>query len=290
MKKGHFVILGFVMFIFTGCGSNRNDLTLNSSSANANSNDRTLFSSSNSAVRSDDSTSETATKSEATMKLEANYDDAQIEYARVVANLGVENKMGYTLERVKNNKIMFSTSTSDAHTSIRVQEIGTEDRFIYYLPLGEGVIEHFGMRKYPSNPTTLPAETYLKIDYDDIALQLLENQEDVSYKDLNIDAINNGDFTSLIGTWRNGKNDFLIINMDGTTNKEFAVHGVSESDKKSKIPYASLSTGGPGGAALGLYKIGFKNPEGDSSDSTKPRLTISQQGGNYSSDAYYYRE
>ncbi|WP_375178886.1 DUF6287 domain-containing protein [Enterococcus rotai] len=146
------------------------------------------------------------------------------------------------------------------------------------------------MKKYPSSPTTSPAKVYLKTDYDDIALALLENQTNISDNDLNIEAINNGDFTSLIGTWKNGKNDVLIINTDGTTNMAFVVHGVPESGKTSKVPFASLSAGGPGGVALGLYKIGFKNPDGDSSDSTKPRLIITQQGGNYSSDSYYYRQ
>lgn len=107
--------------------------------------------------------------------------------------------------------------------------------------------------------------------------------------DLDIDAINNGDFTTLVGTWVNGLGDRLIINTDGTTNIGYTLHSVKDSDITSKIPYASLSDG-MSGAALGLYTIGFENPDGDNSDITKPRLTIAQQGGSYPADSYYYRQ
>lgn len=108
-------------------------------------------------------------------------------------------------------------------------------------------------------------------------------------QDLDIEAINNGDISTLTGTWRNGNGDVLIINSDGTTNKSYTVHTLVDSDKKSKIPYAGLSDGKTG-SALGLYKIGFENPDGDQSDKTRPRLTIAQQSGNYEASAYYYRQ
>lgn len=107
--------------------------------------------------------------------------------------------------------------------------------------------------------------------------------------DLDIEAINNGDLTTLVGTWMNGNGDVLVINADGTTNGNYTIHSVPDSDKTSKIPYANLSDGTVG-AALGLYKIGFENPDGDYSDTTAPRLTIAQQGGAYSAEGYYYRQ
>ena len=42
-------------------------------------------------------------------------------------------------------------------------------------------------------------------------------------------------------------------------------------------------------AAIGLFKIGFKNPMGDQSDSSRPRLIITQSAGNYDEDFYYYK-
>ncbi|URZ86709.1 hypothetical protein KIW23_06335 [Floricoccus penangensis] len=103
--------------------------------------------------------------------------------------------------------------------------------------------------------------------------------------DLDISAINNGDFSTLVGTWKNGKGNLITINADGTTNKYGSLHAVKDSDKTSKIPYVSID-----GAAIGLFKIGFKNPDGDQSDSNKPRLIIAQNGGNYPADEYYYRQ
>ncbi|WP_213087399.1 DUF6287 domain-containing protein [Streptococcus pacificus] len=108
-------------------------------------------------------------------------------------------------------------------------------------------------------------------------------------KDLDIEAINNGDFSSLVGTWKNGKGNTLVIYEDGSLNDDAQLYAVQNSGEISKVPYASISYGYTG-AALGLYKIGFKNPDGDQSDTSRPRLIISQQGGNYSADSYYYSE
>ncbi|MCD4907126.1 DUF6287 domain-containing protein [Enterococcus faecalis] len=133
-----------------------------------------------------------------------------------------------------------------------------------------------------------------KVNYDS-SLEFSQNYKETSQvetsnnQDLNIEAINNGDISTLAGTWKNGNGDVLIINSDGTTNKGYTIHTLVDSDKKSKIPYAELSDGATG-AALGLYKIGFENPEGDKSDKTRPRLTISQQGGIFAENSYYYRQ
>lgn len=125
-------------------------------------------------------------------------------------------------------------------------------------------------------------------------LNQLENAQTPSASlqgDLDIEAINNGDINSLVGTWQNGTGDILVINADGTTNRRQIVHTIKDSDKTSKIPYASLSTGEMGGSIpLGLFKAGFKNPDGDNSDTTKPRLILAQQGGAYPAESYYYRQ
>lgn len=116
-----------------------------------------------------------------------------------------------------------------------------------------------------------------------------QNYKNQSNKDLNIEEINNNNLASLVGTWKNGLGDTIQVNSDGTTNLNLTVHGVENSDKTSKIPYARLSDGVTG-SALGLFKIGFENPNGDNSDISRPRILITQQGGSYSPDAYYYRQ
>ncbi|MDR3190618.1 MAG: DUF6287 domain-containing protein [Lactobacillaceae bacterium] len=121
--------------------------------------------------------------------------------------------------------------------------------------------------------------------------------------DLDISAINNGDFTTIVGTWKNGNNQTLVIQADGTTTMMSdgagtlaKINAVKDSDKTSKVPYAALTpivsksvVGAPGIGALGLFKIGFRNPDGDQSDATRPRLIVTQQSEDYPAKYYYYR-
>ena len=106
--------------------------------------------------------------------------------------------------------------------------------------------------------------------------------------DLDIEAIENGDISTLVGTWRNGRGNELIINSDGTTGDGNRIKVIKDSSKKSSVPYVSLQSGHTS-AAIGLFKKGFKNPMGDQSDSSRPRLIITQSAGNYDEDFYYYK-
>ena len=110
----------------------------------------------------------------------------------------------------------------------------------------------------------------------------------ISEVDLDIEAIENGDISTLVGTWRNGRGKELIINSNGTTGDGNRIKIIKDSSKKSSVPYVSLQSGNTS-AAIGLFKIGFKNPMGDQSDSSRPRLIITQSAGNYDEDFYYYR-
>ena len=116
----------------------------------------------------------------------------------------------------------------------------------------------------------------------------LYQHNSISEVDLDIEAIENGDISTLVGTWRNGRGNELIINSDGTTSDGNRIKAVKDSSKKSSVPYVSLQSGHTS-VAIGLFKIGFKNPMGDQSDSSRPRLIITQSAGNYNADVYYYR-
>ena len=116
----------------------------------------------------------------------------------------------------------------------------------------------------------------------------LYQHKSLSEVDLDIEAIENGDISTLVGTWRNGSGKELIINSDGTTGDGNRIKVIKDSSKKSSVPYVSLQSGHTS-AAIVLFKIGFKNPMGDQSDSSRPRLIITQSAGNYNADFYYYR-
>ncbi|MCO5445759.1 DUF6287 domain-containing protein [Enterococcus faecalis] len=115
-----------------------------------------------------------------------------------------------------------------------------------------------------------------------------EDNSQLTVADLDTTAINAGDFTTLVGTWKNGKGESLIIHPDGSTNTGGMITKDSPTDESRPITSLSIRWG-PTGAALLLYKIGVENPNGDQSDKTKPRLLITQDSGNYPVEEYYYR-
>ncbi|EGO8274267.1 DUF6287 domain-containing protein [Enterococcus faecalis] len=115
-----------------------------------------------------------------------------------------------------------------------------------------------------------------------------ENNSQLTVADLDTTAINTSDFTTLAGTWKNGKGESLIIHPDGSTNTGGMITKDSPTDESRPITSLSIRWG-PTGAALLLYKIGVENPNGDQSDKTEPRLLITQDSGNYPAEEYYYR-
>ncbi|MGM0336344.1 hypothetical protein IGK29_002238 [Enterococcus sp. AZ008] len=115
-----------------------------------------------------------------------------------------------------------------------------------------------------------------------------EDNSQLTVADLDTTAINAGDFTTLVGTWKNGKGESLIIHPDGSTNTGGMITKDSPTDESRPITILSIRWG-PTGAALLLYRIGVENPNGDQSDKTKPRLLITQDSGNYPAEEYYYR-
>ena len=116
----------------------------------------------------------------------------------------------------------------------------------------------------------------------------LYQHKSLSEVDLDIEAIENGDISTLVGTWRNGRGNELIIHSDGSTGDGNSIKVIKDSSKISSVPYVSLQSGHTS-AAIGLFKIGFKNPMGDQSDSSRPRLIITQSAGNYKAESYFYR-
>ncbi|MDE7488718.1 DUF6287 domain-containing protein, partial [Streptococcus agalactiae] len=106
---------------------------------------------------------------------------------------------------------------------------------------------------------------------------------------LDVDAIYRGDFSSLKGTWRNGKGEVLTINDDGSTDDGERIS--IGSTEKSRLPSVGMSSGNFG-VSVYLFQIGVSNPyieNGHTSDTTRPRLAIGLNPGDFPTDAYYYR-
>lgn len=107
--------------------------------------------------------------------------------------------------------------------------------------------------------------------------------------DLDIPAINGGDFKTLMGVWKNGDGDTLNISRDGKVNGTLTLSPVSDPDSTSNRPYVGISDGTTG-AIIAFYPIGARNSAGDQSDTSKPRLIMAQQMANYPATSYYYRQ
>ena len=110
--------------------------------------------------------------------------------------------------------------------------------------------------------------------------------EQTSSGDLNIDQILNGDYTSLAGTWKNGRGQTFEFSDEGML-EGMNISSPRESSYGTVILACGAANGAPGGFAIEVYPTGVKNPKGDHSDSSQSRLIAGQQ---FPAEAYYYRE
>lgn len=112
--------------------------------------------------------------------------------------------------------------------------------------------------------------------------------EQTSSGDLNIDQILNGDYTSLAGTWKNGRGQTFEFSDEGML-EGMNISSPRESSYGTVTLACGAANGVPGGFAIEVYPTGVKNPKGDHSDSSQSRLLAGQQP-NFSADVYYYRK
>lgn len=113
--------------------------------------------------------------------------------------------------------------------------------------------------------------------------------EQTSSGDLNIDQILNGDYTSLAGTWKNGRGQTFEFSDEGML-EGMNISSPRDSSYGTVILACGAANGAPGGFAIEVYPSGVKNPKGDHSDSSQPRLIAGQQFIDFPAEAYYYRE
>ncbi|WP_270345641.1 DUF6287 domain-containing protein [Lactococcus petauri] len=120
-----------------------------------------------------------------------------------------------------------------------------------------------------------------------------DSSTEVQEVDLDEAAILNNDFTTLSGTWGAGNGNILIINPDhsATLNGEAQTITVDTVSSGQKVLNIRMATGvARAGAAIETLKVGEKNPYGDQSDTSKPRLLLVQSGSNSPAEEYFYRK
>ena len=116
---------------------------------------------------------------------------------------------------------------------------------------------------------------------------------------MNIQEIQNGDFSSIAGTWRNGLGWILEFDKDGLTGKGFVTDGSGVVDRIN--PDHGYITGGihsskpntAGGAAISFLPAGTpmkpdSDQKSDPSDTSKDRIWVGQQYI-WDTDSFFYR-
>lgn len=117
---------------------------------------------------------------------------------------------------------------------------------------------------------------------------------------MNISSIQNGDFSSISGTWRNSAGVELVFDKHGlvSDNSQVSIEHAKEIDhylKTSLLP----KNGGAGGSAIAFLPAGVSltmsvtsssdNSYTDTSDTTKDRLWSGQQLINGHTDGFFYK-
>ena len=116
---------------------------------------------------------------------------------------------------------------------------------------------------------------------------------------MNIQEIQNGDFSSIAGTWKNGLGWVLEFDKDGLTGKGFVTDGSGVVDRIN--PDHGYISGGihsskpntAGGAAISFLPAGTpmkpdSNQNSDPSDTSKDRIWVGQQYI-WDTDSFFYR-
>lgn len=113
--------------------------------------------------------------------------------------------------------------------------------------------------------------------------------EQANSDDLDVNQILNGDYTSLAGTWENGRGQTFQFSDEGML-EEMNISSPRESSYGTVTLACGAANGAPGGFAIEVYPTGVKNPKEDHSDSSQPRLVAGQQFTDFPAEAYYYRK
>lgn len=113
--------------------------------------------------------------------------------------------------------------------------------------------------------------------------------EQANSDDLDVNQILSGNYESLAGTWENGRGQTFEFSDEGML-EGMNISSPRESSYGTVTLACGAANGAPGGFAIEVYPTGVKNPKGDHSDSSKPRLVAGQQFVDFPAEAYYYRK
>lgn len=236
-----------------------------------------------------------------TLKTDSNYYDLldirTLKNDEVIRLTNAENNLDFIGERVhfnplENGYFQLSTRVSTNQIQVKLYKLnqdGTRLELISESDTEEGLgtklpsldIRSFSWKSVTSlinGETSLPSES----------------------KGMDISAIQNGDFSSVSGTWRNGTGIEFTFDKNGlvSDHSKVSIEYAKETDrylKASLLPKA----GGAGGAAIAFLPAGIPitmsvtsssdNGYTDSSDITQDRLWFGHQLINGSTEGFFYK-
>lgn len=109
-------------------------------------------------------------------------------------------------------------------------------------------------------------------------------------KELEINQILKNDFSSLEGTWKNGRNEKLVILGNRITNRNHKIIAPNKEEIRG-LPFLYVRGMFVGGYAMGLLpKNKSLSDFIDNSNIKRPRLVLGQNIKEYSEDEYFYRD
>ena len=235
------------------------------------------------------------------LKMDSNYYDLldirTLKNDEVIRLTNAENNLDFIGERVhfnplENGYFQLSTRVSTNQIQLKLYKLnqdGTRLELISESDTEEGLgtkppsldIRSFSWKSVASlinGETSLPSES----------------------KGMDISAIQNGDFSSVAGTWRNGTGIEFTFDKNGlvSDHSKVSIEHAKETDRYLKASLLSKA-GGAGGAAIAFLPAGVSltmsvtsssdNGYTDSSDITQDRLWFGHQLINGSTEGFFYK-
>lgn len=170
------------------------------------------------------------------------------------------------------------TEMEDTQYQLRADNSGIDTIKSATVPIGKDVelMDYFDVKN---------KETF---DFSVLDWQPLVSEQ-ANSDDLDVNQILSGNYESLAGTWENGRGQTFEFSDEGML-EGMNISSPRESSYGTVTLACGAANGAPGGFAIEVYPTGVKNPKGDHSDSSQPRLVAGQQFTDFPAEAYYYRK
>lgn len=170
------------------------------------------------------------------------------------------------------------TEMEDTQYQLRADNSGIDTIKSATVPIGKDVelMDYFDVKN---------KETF---DFSVLDWQPLVSEQ-ANSDDLDVNQILSGNYESLAGTWENGRGQTFEFSDEGML-EGMNISSPRESSYGTVTLACGAANGAPGGFAIEVYPTGVKNPKGDHSDSSQPRLVAGQQFVDFPAEAYYYRK